>query len=250
MVKRINLILEHHSLSIHNSHLTPSFIFSIQTQSNCKTAPLKNESGSPLPPYNIPTQIPKFRIQALFNMTLSNFLTLATFPSSNVTLQPNGIASHRAELHSFSSPYRVSFFSIILQPLSNFLHIQTCQEVNYEILSKKMVASIWIVDKCEELWIQIWRQSCEGLFNDRLDVRKKDFVIRVAQNSGSNGDGGSASEKKGHQKTVWVGATLEIRCFDYIKVSIAAPSYLSGNWIYTSGVQKVRARRQGYESSL
>lgn len=26
---------------------------------------------------------------------------------------------------------------------------------------------------------------------------KKDFVIRVAQNSGSNGDGGSASGKKG-----------------------------------------------------
>lgn len=39
---------------------------------------------------------------------------------------------------------------LILQPLSNFLH-PNLLEVNYEILSKKMVASIWIVDKCEEI---------------------------------------------------------------------------------------------------
>ena len=40
----------------------------------------------PLPPYNIKHKFLSLEFKAFFNMTLSNFLTPATFPSSNVTL--------------------------------------------------------------------------------------------------------------------------------------------------------------------
>lgn len=78
-------------------------------------------------------------------------------------------------------------------------------------------------------------------------------MTRVAQNSGSNGDGGSASEKKDtRRETVWVGgATLEIKnsALTILKLVCALAIRVATGYTHLES-RRSELEDKGYESSL